>query len=138
MTHSTNSTTKATQREAGCVQRVLRILLDGARLRCPACREGRMSRGLFHVADACPRCGVAFEAGRGEFTGTVMFAMGFLGLVALFGYFALVVLLGKPHLVGVAWAVATGGVIPLFLYRNMKGLWIAALHAFDGLPGSRG
>lgn len=90
-----------------------------------------MSAGLFHVHDACPRCGVPFEVGRGEFTGTVMFAMGFLGTVALFGYFAIVVLLGKPAWMGVLWAALTAGVIPLFTYRNMKGVWIAAVHAFD-------
>lgn len=95
-----------------------------------------MSNGLFHVHDACPRCGVAFEAGRGEFTGTVMFAMGFLGIVALFGYFILTILLEYPQWTGLLWAVMTGGVIPLFLYRNMKGVWIATIHAFSGLPGS--
>jgi uncharacterized protein (DUF983 family) len=36
---------------------ILRSLLRGARLRCPACGSGAMFRRYLKVSDACPACG---------------------------------------------------------------------------------
>ncbi|PWR19742.1 DUF983 domain-containing protein [Zavarzinia compransoris] len=38
-----------------------RAVKRGARLRCPACGEGRMFNGFLKVNDACPHCGQALN-----------------------------------------------------------------------------
>lgn len=105
--------------------------LRGARLRCPACGVGAIGRGWFDTNDACPECAAPFEAGRGEFTGALMFGQGFASSVALGGWFVLAILLSAPAWLSWTWALVWAALVPLVFYRNWKGLWIAAMHAFD-------
>ncbi|HWG90081.1 MAG TPA: DUF983 domain-containing protein [Candidatus Thermoplasmatota archaeon] len=114
----------------GSLAQTLRALTDGALLRCPRCRKGRISESLFQVNHRCPVCNAPFEPSRGEFTGAVMFGMGFLGFVALMGYFVLYFFLDTPAWFEYGWLVFWVGVFPLLFYRNMRGAWIGALHGF--------
>lgn len=112
------------------VARAARALWDGALLRCPACREGRISESFFRMNHRCPRCGAPFEPSRGEFTGAVMFGMGFLGMVALMGYFVLYFFLDVPAWFEWSWLAFWVIGFPFLFYRNMRGAWIGALHGF--------
>lgn len=97
-----------------------------------------MSKSLFHMHHRCPDCGAPFEPARGEFTGAVMFGMGFLGLVALMGYFVLYFFLDTPPWFEWGWIVFWILLFPLLFYRNMKGAWIGALHGFGNVYVSGG
>jgi ribosomal protein S27E len=107
--------------------RILRILLLGLLLTCPACRHGRMFRSLFVMNVRCPVCGVIFERDAGEVTGgmainmtlTSTFALvagGVLGIATDIPAGELIVLLG----------LATAGFGMLF-YRHARGLWTSIL-----------
>src|SRR5438552_2272733 len=41
------------------------------RLRCPRCREGRLFRSTFEMADPCPVCGLLYEREPGYFMGAL-------------------------------------------------------------------
>lgn len=117
---------------------MLRALARGAILRCPVCGDGRLFAGYNHVVDACTSCGARYHDSPGEWTGALMFAQGFFGLVALGGWYVLL-LLGAPAFgwPGIAWLVGWGLIAPIALYPSFKGAWIGAMHAAGGLdkPG---
>ena len=117
---------------------LLRSLTRGALLRCPVCGEGRLFSGYNHVVAECAACGADFHASPGEWTGALMFAQGFFGMIALGGWYVLF-LLGAPIFAwqGIAWLVGWGLIAPLALYPSFKGAWIGAMHAAGGLgaPG---
>src|SRR5437868_2861733 len=46
-------------------------LWDVARRRCPRCRRGPIFRGLFHMNDPCPVCGLIFQREEGYFLGSM-------------------------------------------------------------------
>lgn len=116
----------------------LRPLMRGIALRCPACGKGRLFRSYNAVHDACAACGVEFHASRGEWTGALMFAQGFFGLVALGGWYVLF-LMGVPLLDwrGYAWLFGWGILAPVALYPSFKGAWIGLMQAAGGVgaPG---
>lgn len=117
---------------------LLRSLARGALLRCPVCGQGRLFSSYNRVVDACARCGADFHASPGEWTGALMFAQGFFGLIALGGWYILF-LAGAPIFgwQGIAWLVGWGMIAPLVFYPSFKGAWIGAMHAIGGLdrPG---
>ena len=107
---------------------LLRPILRGARLRCPACGEGRLFSGYDRVAPACPSCHAPFVTTPGEWTGALMFAQGGFSTVALGGWFVLFLLGHGMYDAGpLAWLIGWGIVAPLLLYRNFKGAWVGLL-----------
>jgi uncharacterized protein (DUF983 family) len=56
----------------------------GAILRnlCPACRQGKVFRGIYSMNEACPQCGQSFAREPGYFLGAMMVGY-FIGAMAL-------------------------------------------------------
>ncbi|QPC82318.1 DUF983 domain-containing protein [Phototrophicus methaneseepsis] len=113
-----------------------RTLWAGFRLRCPNCKQGHISRGIFSVQQQCEVCGVYFERKSGESAGASIIWISILPFLALMLFFvlhrlwpdaSLVILLGVP----VGLLLIVGAVF----YRNVRGLWIAIVHLTDGLKG---
>lgn len=109
------------------MMRVLRILWNGLRLRCPQCQRGRMFALRFTMYRECPVCGLAFERSSGEITGgmginafvteTVVFVVG-----AALGWFTalpLLPLLGGLSVFAIIFTIA--------FYRPSRGLWASIL-----------
>jgi uncharacterized protein (DUF983 family) len=108
--------------------RILRILLCGLLLICPACRYGRMFRSLWTMNLRCPVCGIIFERDAGEVTGgmwinatvtstlTVLPAL-YFGLFTRVSIVALIAILS-------AFTIVFG----LVFYRPARGLWISILY----------
>lgn len=114
--------------------RVARAFLDGVRLRCPACRTGRMSPRWWTVTrlhDRCPRCDIPFVPGRGESVGGVEAAVYATALVGSLGVMAFVVA-GAPRWVLAAWVLGFGVLAPLLTYRNFRGAWVGAMWGAAG------
>lgn len=107
-----------------------RALADGIRLRCPACRRGKMSRSafsFFSMNDACPSCGIPFVPGRGEFVGGVEIATYATVLVGLVGVMALAIS-RAPWWSFAAFALVFGVAFPILVFRHAKGLWVGAMY----------
>lgn len=120
-----------------CVRWVL-PLVRGASLRCPVCGKAPLFRSYNRVIDKCRACGADFHASPGEWTGALMFAQGFFGLVALGGWYLLLLAgMGPSDWRGIVWLIAWGVVAPLVAYPSFKGAWIGAMYAAGGLekPG---
>lgn len=116
----------------------LRPLLRGIALRCPACGKGRLFASYNRIHDRCAACGVDFHASRGEWTGALMFAQGFFGFVALFGWYVMFLLgVGFLDWRGLAWLLGWGALAPILFYPSFKGAWIGLMQAAGGLqaPG---
>jgi uncharacterized protein (DUF983 family) len=108
----------------------LRALADGGRLRCPACRAGRMSPGryrFFSMHDACPACGIPFTPGRGESVGGVEIATYATALLGLVGVMTLAILRAPLWELAI-FAVGFGTIFPILVYRHAKGLWVGAMY----------
>ena len=106
-----------------------RALLDGVRLRCPACRAGRMTPhwwAVLRLHERCPRCDIPFVPGRGEMAGGVEAAVYVTALVGSLGMMAFVVA-QAPWWVLALWVAALGVGGPLLTYRNFKGAWVGAM-----------
>ena len=115
-------------RKLGCMLRMMRILILGLSLTCPACRHGRMFRSLFVMNVRCPICGVIFERDAGEVTGGMAINMTLTSTIALVGGGLLGVLTDLPAgelivLVGLI-TVAVG----VLFYRHARGLWTSILY----------
>lgn len=111
-----------------------RALLDGVRLRCPACRTGRMTPHWWSVTrlhERCPGCGIPFVPGRGENAGGVEAAVYVTALVGSLGMMAFVIA-QAPWWVLVLWVAALGVGGPLLTYRNFRGAWVGAMWGLQG------
>lgn len=119
---------KPAKRESPCVP-FLRAVADGVRLRCPACRRGKMSPGVFSffsMNDSCPACGIPFVPGRGEFVGGVEIATYLTVLFGLIGVMALAIS-RAPWWSFAVFAVVFGVAFPVLVFRHAKGLWVGVM-----------
>ena len=95
------------------------------RLRCPRCREGRLFRSTFHMADPCAVCGLLFEREPGYFMGALYFSY-FLAVAMLAPMFALLWLaLPNVHVIWIMLACMALylPLIPVF-FRYARALWL--------------
>lgn len=107
--------------------RIIRALLLGLLLICPACGRGRMFRSFFTMNVRCPNCGVIFERDPGEITGgmgvntvvssTLGFVLMAIGLIA-----------GVPTLPLIAGLVVFMLGFPVLFYRHARGVWTGFLY----------
>lgn len=105
------------------VKLALRGILDGARLRCPNCRQGHIARRFFGEDHVCEVCGHDFEYQPGEFTGAIIIAQFIWGVLAIPIFIVLTLVTDWTftwRAVGTV-GIATGGLA--FFYRNVKGAW---------------
>jgi len=112
---------------------MLRAAWVGMQLRCPACGEGRISRGLTTMNQSCPQCGVTFERDEGDFLGAMVVAYSITSVLVGVGIYVVAVTTDLPvtgHLI--LWTVFAG-LFLLLTYRNMKGIWLGILHGMVGL-----
>ncbi len=110
------------------MRRIIRILLLGLLLICPACQRGRMFRSLFTMNVRCPVCGVIFERDAGEVTGGMAINMTLTSMLAVVGGGLLGVLTDLPALLLI---LVVGGVTVAFgllFYRHARGLWTSILY----------
>ena len=108
--------------------RMLRILILGFLLTCPACRHGRMFRSLFVMNVRCPVCGVIFERDAGEVTGGMAINTTVTSTVALVGGGLLGVFTDLPAVELIFFVGAATTMIGLLFYRHARGLWTSILY----------
>jgi uncharacterized protein (DUF983 family) len=103
-----------------------------ARLRCPACREGKVFRGLFETNNRCPVCGLQFMRETGYFLGAMYFSYALA--IPLILIFTGIVYLLAPHWplyvdLVVAWMAFLPFVAPVYRYSRV--MWLHFDRYFD-------
>jgi uncharacterized protein (DUF983 family) len=95
------------------------------RLRCPRCGADRMFRGVFAMNERCRNCNLKYERAPGYFLGSSYVNYGLTAIALLILYIILHYKLGfrnnqlAPVLAGFC------VVVPLFLFRYARALWLA-------------
>lgn len=102
----------------------LKKLLLGLLLRCPNCEQGRISRGVFHIAETCDVCDVRFERAQGESTGGMLVDMVTV-LVLSVGLFIVLAASGADLVTQLVVLTVFISVFGVLFYRHARGLWIA-------------
>ena len=95
------------------------------RLRCPRCRRGRIFKGLLHMNDPCPVCGLLFEREEGYFLGA-MYVSYVLGCVIVGAAYFLALALW-PNVSPTALCLYLfAGYVPLmpWVYRYSRAIWM--------------
>ena len=105
----------------------LRVLVRGARKRCPRCGERRIFDGWFTLAPRCPTCDLRFEREEGGFLGAMAVnyavAIVFWLIVLAVGIALTVPVVPVAPLLAASIGVLT--VVPVWFYPRSKTLWAA-------------
>ncbi|SPH17179.1 hypothetical protein DEA8626_00695 [Defluviimonas aquaemixtae] len=116
-------------------------LLNGLRLRCPACGEGRLLTGYLKVRDTCPSCGEALHHQRAD-DGPAYLTILIVGhLMAPLILWAFIHYRPDPLVLSGVFAMGCVA-LSLYLLPRMKGLmvaiqWAKRMHGFGAAPHER-
>jgi uncharacterized protein (DUF983 family) len=106
------------------ILRAARILLNGIKLRCPACGQGPLYKSLFRMNRSCSCCGLVFEREQGYFVGAiyvnVIVTELLLGLIYFIYFFTASVFDPRADIVMVVLAL----LLPMLLYHHARGIWL--------------
>jgi len=99
-----------------------RTLGRGLRLRCPICGEGRLFKGLFSMAPACPSCGLDFRREPGYYVGAMYINYGLTAAVELA---VGIPLADRVPMSTLTWPLAAFALLfPLWFFRYSRSLWL--------------
>ena len=105
------------------------------RLVCPLCGRGGLFRGFLAMNEHCPHCQVKFEREPGFFLGSIYINYGITALVT--SAVAITMILNNwrstPEQLGIALAIAI--LLPVFLHRHARSLWLGFDQWRDPQPG---
>jgi uncharacterized protein (DUF983 family) len=111
--------------------RVLSLLGNGLRLRCPRCGVGALYRKPFSMWVNCQHCGLKFEREHGYFVGAMYINYAATCAVALPGFFILDLLtaitIEQQLMIWVPFAV----IFPLLFFHHSRSLWLVLDHLFN-------
>ncbi|MDA0999415.1 MAG: DUF983 domain-containing protein [bacterium] len=116
------------------MSRFFALLRNAARLRCPACREGRIFEGLIRKRTCCEACGSPFEREPGYYVGAIYLNYGATVGISIAGFFALDAWLAASLRTQLLLWGAFCIVFPFFFYRFSCSLWLNADHFISGRP----
>ena len=104
-----------------------RVLVRGARKRCPRCGERKILDGFFKLTPRCPACDLRFEREEGGFLGAM--ALNYtVAIVFWLVVMAVGIALTVPVVPVAPLLVASIGVltvVPVWFYPRSKTLWAA-------------
>jgi uncharacterized protein (DUF983 family) len=101
------------------------------RLRCPACGNGRLFRGLFSMHEQCTACGFSCQRGPGFYLGAIYFNYGLTALLVTIAYPLLRfgTQLSRQQALIIVAAIAV--LVPLWYFRYARSLWLGFDQYFD-------
>jgi uncharacterized protein (DUF983 family) len=109
--------------------RALRLLVRGARLRCPHCGVGRVMRSWLAIGPRCPECGLSFERDEENEYWLGAYLLNFIVTEVLFAVLLLAVLVATwpaPPWRALLVAGAVQMVVtPIVFYPFARALWLA-------------
>ena len=112
-------------------KRVLPMIGNGLRLKCPRCGIGSLFRRPFSMYDACLHCDLKFEREQGYFVGAIYINYAATVLIAVPGFFLLdafeSMTIDKQLALWVPFAV----IFPLLFFHHSRSLWLVLDHYFN-------
>jgi uncharacterized protein (DUF983 family) len=107
------------------------LFRNAVRLRCPACKTGRIFPGWMRMADQCPSCSLPLKREAGYFLGSIYFNYGATCVLAGIAYFGLLFGLDAPPGLTLATALAIAAVFPFWFWRYARSFWLMFDQYFD-------
>jgi uncharacterized protein (DUF983 family) len=111
--------------------RILTMIGNGVRLRCPRCGLGRLFRRPFSMNSYCFHCGLKFEREQGYFVGAIYINYGVTVAIAVPGFFLLDAFTGMTINEQLALWVPFAIIFPLLFFHHSRSLWLALDHFFN-------
>lgn len=110
---------------------VIRMLLNGLRLKCPRCGRGSLYQKPFRMYDNCPSCGLKLEREQGYFVGAIYVNYAATVFVAITGFFLLDAYAGldidRQLEIWVPFAI----LFPILFFHHSRSLWLVLEHLLN-------
>lgn len=104
---------------------LIRLILRGLRLRCPACGRTKIFRGWFAMNDACSHCGRQFQRGPGYFLGSIYVNYAFTGAIVIVMFLSLFLTDALTGTLLLVLLCLFALLFPIWFFRYARALWIA-------------
>jgi uncharacterized protein (DUF983 family) len=115
--------------------RILSILLNGLRLRCPRCGAGWLYERPFRMRLACAHCGLKFEREQGYFVGAIYINYAATVFIAVPGFFILDAFTDITINQQLALWIPFTVIFPLVFFHHSRSLWLVLDHWFNPAEG---
>ena len=111
--------------------RLLQMLANGLRLKCPRCGVGSLYAKPFKMYSDCPRCGLQFEREQGYFVGAIYVNYAATVLIAVPGFFILDAVAAMTINQQLAIWIPFSIIFPLLFFHHSRSLWLTLDHLFN-------
>lgn len=108
--------------------RLLPLLLNGLRLKCPRCGVGSLYERPFRMRPTCPQCSLKFEREQGYFVGAIYINYAATVLIAVPGFFLLDVFAGITINQQLTLWIPFTIIFPLVFFHHSRSLWLVLDH----------
>jgi len=115
-------------------RRIVTVLRQGVRLRCPRCGRAPLFRGLFSMYERCSACGLVFEREQGYFVGAIYVNYAFTVGITIAGFLLLDRYTDLTLTMQIViWSVF-GVLFPIVFFRYSRSLWLSVEYLFNPEP----
>jgi uncharacterized protein (DUF983 family) len=115
-------------------RRIVTVLRQGVRLRCPRCGRAPLFRGLFSMYERCSVCGLLFEREQGYFVGAIYVNYAFTVGITIAGFLVLDRYTDLTLTTQIViWSVF-GVLFPIVFFRYSRSLWLSIEYLFNPEP----
>jgi uncharacterized protein (DUF983 family) len=115
--------------------RILPMLLNGLRLKCPRCGVGSLYERAFRMRLDCAHCGLKFEREQGYFIGAIYINYAATVLIAVPGFFILDFFTNITINQQLALWIPFTVIFPLLFFHHSRSLWLVLDHWFNPAKG---
>ncbi len=113
---------------------IVNVLARALRLRCPACGQSSIARGVFRIKHHCPQCGSLFKREEGFFVGAILANVMTTEAVILLVCFIWLSIIGASYERVLAGLFIVALLFPVAFYHHSWSLWLAFDYLIEGLP----
>jgi uncharacterized protein (DUF983 family) len=111
--------------------RVLQLVDNGLRLKCPRCGVGALYEKPFRMYPDCPHCGLKFEKEQGYFVGAIYVNYAATVLLAVPGFFVLDAFTNITITQQLSIWIPFSIIFPLLFFHHSRSLWLALDHLLN-------
>jgi uncharacterized protein (DUF983 family) len=117
---------------------VMKILMRGARRRCPSCGIGDLCRSHFQMHRRCPQCGVVYWRDAGECVGVMDINAQITAWTFVFGWVMTEMLTTIPFAWQLAFWSCYAIIFPILFLPVARGIWTSIVYLFGGVTSDGG
>src|SRR5512142_481827 len=115
--------------------RILPMLINGLRLKCPRCGAGSLYERPFRMRSTCLHCDLRFEREQGYFVGAIYINYAATVLIAIPGFFILDAWTSLTVHQQLALWIPFTIVFPLAFFHHSRSLWLVLDHLLNPAQG---